>query len=145
MNASGVRQAIAAHLIALDVNPWRQVGRSAQMREGLYLDEKNGGFIDGHLAFALEVVRVQGEERHRHSHIRNISLVLQVGYCIRANNVDQVADRDAVLDLGEFIERSFDELVGGRVDVETDAIDMLGDTMGTYIVQLTLTARPESI
>jgi hypothetical protein len=143
MKASEVRQAIAAHLIALDVNAWRQVGSTARLREGLYLDEQNGGFVDGHLAFALEVVRVRAEERQRHHHMRNVSMILQVGYIIRANNVDQVGDRDAALDLGEFIERSFEELVAGTIAVETEAIDMLGDTMGTYIVQLSLTARPE--
>jgi hypothetical protein len=144
MRASDVRRAIAAHLVGLDVNAFRQVGSTARLREGLYLDEKNGGFVDGHLAFALEVVRVQAEERQRHHHARNVSMILQVGYIIRANNVDQVADRDAALDLGEMIERSFEQLVAGDIDVATEALDMLGDTMGTYIVQLSLTARPEN-
>ena len=143
MKASGVRQAIAAHLIGLDVAIWRQVGATARLREGLYLDEENGGFVDGHLAFALEVVRVQADERQRHHHLRNVSMILQVGYIIRSNNVDQVGDRDAALDLGEFLERSFEELVAGTIAVETNAIDMLGDTMGTHIVQLSLIARPE--
>lgn len=143
MRASDVRKAVAAHLIALDANAWRQVGASARLREGLYLDEKNGGFIDGHLAFSLEVARVQSDERQRRRHMRAVSMTLQVGYIIRANNVDQVADRDAALDLAEFIERSFDEPVAGQIDIETSAIDMLGDILGTYIVQLSLTARPE--
>ena len=144
MRASDVRRAVAAHLVALDVNAWSQVGTTAQLREGLFLDEQSGGFVDGHLAFTLEVVRVQAEERQRHHHMRNVSMILQFGYCIRANNVDQVGDRDAALDLGEAIERSFEELVAGSIDVEPGAIEMLGDTMGTYVVQLSLTARPEN-
>ena len=144
MSAADVRRAVAAHLVALDVNAFRQVGNSAQLREGLYLDETSGGFIDGHLAFTLEVVRVQAEERQRHRHMRVVSMILQVGYCVRSNNVDQVADRDAALDLGELIERSFEQLLDGGLDIETDAIDMLGDNQGTYVVQLTLTARPEN-
>jgi hypothetical protein len=146
MKASEVRQAVAAHLSnVVDANAYRQIGRTAQMREGLYFDEKSGGFIDGHLAFNLEVVRVQSAERQRHHHQRVVSLVLQVGYCVRANIVDQVGDRDAALDLAETIELSFEEPVAGTVDVTTDAIDMLGETQGTYVVQLTLTARPENL